>query len=117
VSVFDFALLSLATLRLIRLLVYDRITQFVRDWFFEDPISGSCPKSGFKASVGHLFGCPWCMGVWVGLFIVFFYFLTPLARFPILILAVSGVASFIQLLANMVGWKAENLKTITQDLR
>jgi hypothetical protein len=42
--------------------------------------------------------------------VVFFYFLTPLAWLPIFILAVSGVASFLQLVANMVGWTAENGK-------
>lgn len=117
ISLFDFVLLSLATFRLIRLLVYDRITEFVRDWFFAEPYPGKCPESGFKASVGHLFGCPWCMGVWIGLFVVFLYYLTPLVWFPILVLAVSGTASAIQIFANMIGWKAENLKIITQDLR
>jgi hypothetical protein len=116
ISLFDFVLLSLATFRLIRLLVYDRIMQFVRDRFFQEPVSRKCPKSGLKASIGHLFGCPWCMGVWAGLFSAFFYYLTPLAWFPVLVLAVSGIASFVQVLANMIGWKSENSKTIAQNL-
>lgn len=116
ISFFDFVLLALATFRIIRLLVYDRITQFLRDWFFETTTVGVCPKSGLKASIRHLFGCPWCMGVWVGFFVSFLYYLTPFAWFPILVLAVSGVGSFIQIVANMFGWRAENLKTITRGL-
>ncbi len=42
--------------------------------------------------------------------VAFFYMLTPYAYFPILILALAGVATFIQLFANMIGWKAEQLK-------
>ena len=117
ISSFDFILLSLAIFRLIRLLVYDRITQFIRDFFFEKPISGECPNSGFKASVGHLFGCPWCMGVWEGLFVTFLYYLTPFAWLFVLVLAASGLASFMQVAANMIGWRAENLKTATQAQR
>jgi hypothetical protein len=42
--------------------------------------------------------------------VVFFYMLTSYAYLPILILALSSVATMLQLFANMVGWKAEQLK-------
>lgn len=114
ISAFDFILLSLATFRLIRLLVYDRVTQFVRDWFFEEPVLGMPPRSGFKASLRHLFGCPWCMGIWAGFFVAFVYYLAPFAWFFILVLAIAGAASILQSLANMIGRKTARLST-TED--
>lgn len=132
VSIFDFTLMSLAVFRLVRLFVYDRITQFIRDWFIENPeMNGPvcacdlgekkstgveekagerCYASGFKASVSHLLSCPWCVGVWAALPVAYFYILAPVAKFPILVLAIAGVASLLQLLANLIGWKAEGAK-------
>ncbi len=56
VPITDFFLMTLAVMRLVGLVTYDVIMQFVRDWFFEETTVGVCPKSGFKASVGHLLG-------------------------------------------------------------
>jgi hypothetical protein len=42
--------------------------------------------------------------------VTFFYLLTPLAYFPTLILALASVATLLQLFANALGWKAEQLK-------
>ncbi len=103
ISTFDFILLSLATFRLIRLFVYDKVSLFVREYFANG-------KSGPKKTVGDLLGCPWCFGVWASTFLIFFYYVMPMAWFVILILAVSGAASFIQIFINMIGWRAEQLK-------
>ena len=46
--------------------------------------------------------------------VVFFYYLSPISWIVILMFAVGGVATFIQLMANAVGWKAENLKRKTE---
>lgn len=112
---FEFILLSLAVFRLIRLFVYDRITQFVRDWFIDGTPcdcmdGGQCARSGFNSAISHLFSCPWCVGVWAALPLVFFYFYTPFTFFLVVVLAVAGAGSFIQLVSNMFGWRAENLK-------
>lgn len=108
ISTFDFILLSLATFRLIRLFVYDKVSLFIREYFRDE-------KSGPKKTIGDLLGCPWCFGIWASTFLVFFYYVMPMAWFVILILAVSGVASFVQILANMFGWRAEHLKNQVQD--
>ncbi len=123
ISLFDLALVSLAAFRLTRLFVYDKITQFVRDWFLvkrvekadgELLIIRSPHRSGPLRTISELLGCPWCFGVWAALVVLFFYALTPLAWFPILLLAVAGVGSFLQILANMIGWRAERLKQKTE---
>ena len=124
IATFDLILIILASYRLIRLFVYDHIMQFFRDWFldkeyYEDE-RGACqvrrfpPKLGPRRTVNDLLSCPWCFGMWAGLIVPFFYFLTPYAWFFILVLAVSGVASFVQITANLVGWSAEYKKRKTK---
>lgn len=97
----DFVLMALAVTRLVRLFTYDAITAFVREWFV-----GADPRS-FRGTLGTLINCPWCTGLWFSLVVVFFYFAAPIAWYMILVLALSSLASFFQLLANVVGWSAE----------
>ena len=54
--------------------------------------------------------CPWCFGIWATTLISFFYLLTPHAYVPVLILALSSLVSLLQIVANIIGWKAEQLK-------
>ena len=120
IPVFDFVLITLATFRLTRLFVYDKITQFVRDLFLRKEILEGNPGEwvmvrhayvrGPFRTISELLACPWCFGVWAAATVAFFYFLTPYAWWPILVLAIAGVGTFLQLLSNMIGWKAEELK-------
>jgi hypothetical protein len=116
-TVVDVLLITLATFRLTRLFVYDAITKFIREQFLDVEVAARGnkmtlvkPKTGPRRTLADLFSCPWCFGLWAASTITFFYLLTPMAHFPTLVLAIAGVATFIQLLANMVGWKAEQLK-------
>jgi len=104
VSAGDFVLIALAVMRLVRLVAYDSIFGFVRDWF-----AGKDPYS-FLGTVGTLINCPWCLGLWFSFFVPFAWFATPYAWFPIFMLAVAAVGSFLMLLANLVGWSAEQKK-------
>lgn len=104
VPLMDFFLMALAIQRLVRLTTYDNITAFVREWFY-----GHDPKS-FMGSLGTLINCPWCIGLWFSLLVVFFYFATPYAWYVILILALGSMASYLQLFANFLGWSAEAKK-------
>lgn len=100
----DAIILVLATFRLTRLFAYDSITSFIREWF-----AGSNPRS-FLGTLGTLVHCPWCLGLWFSLVASFAYFMTPYAWFFLFFLALGGVATFIQILANLVGWSAEHRK-------
>jgi hypothetical protein len=42
--------------------------------------------------------------------VTFFYLLTPYALFPVILLAIAAVATLLQLLTNLVGYRAEQLK-------
>lgn len=104
VAPWDFLLMALAVFRLVRLFCYDVITKFVRD-----TLSQAKPDS-FFGTLSALLHCPWCTGLWFAFFVVFAFYATPFAWPIILVLAIAGVASFIQVLANLVGWHAEGKK-------
>jgi len=111
----DYVLITLATWRLTRLFVYDSITKFIREQFWEVKKIGKGyqlekPKVGPRRVLAESFECPWCVSVWVAATVTFFYLLTPYALFPVILLAIAAVATFLQLLANLVGQRAEQLK-------
>jgi hypothetical protein len=112
---FDFFIMMLATARLTRLMVYDKITAFFREQFL-DPVESrggyvlEKPLGGLRRTMSDLLSCPWCVSVWASATVAFFYVLTPYAFYPVLFLALSAMATLLQLLANMIGWKAEQLK-------
>ena len=116
---FDFCLLALAAFRITRLIVYDKIARWFRELFadtnefVEDGIKFVEIKpfgSGVRHTIHDLLLCPWCIGVWSALIVTFLYFIYPWAWFLILFLAVAGVSSLLQVTANLVGWRAEELK-------
>ena len=106
----DLFLITLAIFRLIRLFSYDVITKFIRDWFMD------AKENSFRHTVGALLNCPWCTGLWFSFIVVFFYFATPYAWPVILVLALAAVASFLQVLANLVGWYSEGKKKHVQGM-
>ena len=120
ITTFDLVLIILATFRLTRLFVYDKVSKFFRDWFLDEEnlisqdgellVARTRPEDGPRRTGLELLECPWCVGVWFATLVVFFYYLTTITWYFILILAVSGVSTFIQILANMIGWRAEHLK-------
>ena len=112
----DFALITLATWRLIRFFVYDSMMKWLREQFYDVKKVGKGftlvkPLTGPRRTLADLFSCPWCFGVWAAASVTFFYLITPYAFYFILFLAISAVASFLQILTNMIGWQAEKLRS------
>lgn len=115
ISLTDYILITLATWRVTRLFVYDAVTKWIREQFWNVKKIGKGyqlekPKTGPRRTLADLFDCPWCVGVWAAATVTFFYLLTPYMIFPVALLAVSAVATFLQLLSNLVGNRAEQLK-------
>lgn len=109
-EIFEFVLLILATFRLIRLFVYDKVMLWFRDIFkIEEP-------TGCFNTISSLLGCPWCFGAWGALIIVSIYYLVPFGELFIVILAIAGVGALIQLCANLIGWSAEKKKKEVQKM-
>lgn len=125
VPIFDFVLMALATFRITRLIVYDKIARWLRELFVHrrtyvengvEMVELTPRKSGFMRTIYELLQCPWCIGFWSALIIAFCYFTWNWAWFAILFLALAGAGSFVQITANAVGWTAENLKRTTEQL-
>ncbi len=93
-----------AVFRLIRLVTYDKVTNFIRHWFRKGHFES------FRYGVHELLSCPWCSGMWISLVFVPFVYHSDFIRFFAVIFAISGVATLIQLLANTIGWRAEYTK-------
>lgn len=111
----DFVLVTLATFRIVRLFVYDTITKFFREQFWDTKTVGKNimlkkPAGGPRRTLADLLSCPWCFGMWAAAVVTFFYALTPYAYFIIVFLAIAGTAALVQVFANMLGWHAEELK-------
>jgi hypothetical protein len=124
VSALDFIVLSLATLRVVQLFVYDPITDFFRELFYdkeerlgdtgEKVIVHSLAPRGPRRTVAELLSCPWCVGIWAALFVAFFYLLTPLSHFLILVCAIAGVAPLLKIAGNLLRWEALEAKERVQ---
>ncbi|MEH7108998.1 MULTISPECIES: DUF1360 domain-containing protein [Bacillaceae] len=106
-SFLQLILLSLASFRLTRLLVYDKITEFLRNPFFDEIQQETengeletyyIPKqTGIKRFFGELLSCYWCTGIWTTSVIVFLHYFFSQITIPIIsILAIAGLASIIE---------------------
>lgn len=115
----DYVLMTLASFRIVRAIVYDKLFAFFREQFYDvTEYKGSVvlvkPESGPRRTLVDLLTCPWCVSMWAVLVVSFFYMLTPYAAYPVVLLALSGVVSLLQIVANMIGWKAEQAKLDTE---
>ena len=96
IGVFDSIILSFAVFRLVRLFVYDWVTKYIRDYFEKF-------EKGPRRTLADLLECPWCTGVWMAFFVSFFYFLSPIAWYPIFLLSLSGAATYLQIIIIRIG--------------
>jgi hypothetical protein len=92
---FDFFLLSMATFRLIRLFVHDSVTEGIREYLGKF-------SSGPGKELSMLINCPWCTGIWMALVIFILYFSNPLFWYFITILALAGIGSIMQIVADRI---------------
>ncbi|WP_026583736.1 DUF1360 domain-containing protein [Bacillus sp. J33] len=103
----ELLILSLASFRLTRLIVYDKITEFIRRPFFEEveekgengetEIYLVIKQGRIRGFFGELLSCYWCTGVWsAALLYASYLFLGEWAVPLLLILTVAGIASIIE---------------------
>lgn len=103
----DFILLVLASFRITRLMVYDRITEFIRRLVLEEVTEKNevgedvvyyVSKSGkVRGFFGELISCYWCTGVWSAIFLILLYYFLPFIYTPfVLVFAIAGAAAFIE---------------------
>jgi hypothetical protein len=106
---------GLAAFRLTRLIVFEKITEFIRNPFFDESIEKDeygneevyfTPKtSGLKGWMGELLSCHWCTGIWVSIFLYFLYLHFPKIGQPlIMVLAIAAIGSMIEtILSKIIG--------------
>ena len=93
-SIKDLVFIILASYRLTRIVVFEKIFKFFRDFV------KSQEKYAVLTTLKFIITCPWCMGVWMSLIAVLLFFVVPYGKIVVYILAISGGASFIIMLAN-----------------
>ena len=107
----DLIIISIATYRMIRLMVYDRIFKLFRD------IIRSFEGTGLGDSLKTIITCPWCAGVWISLFNVAIFYLVPYGQLFIYIMSIAGIATFLQLASNIAGLSAESRQMDVREQR
>lgn len=106
IKIFDLFIIGLAAFRLTRLLIYDEVFYYIKDFAKKYQ-----KEQGFIKSASVLLTCPWCIGVWMALFSLVAYVLIPYGKFIIIILAVSALANFFHLLITWLGLNIDVKKT------
>jgi hypothetical protein len=107
IDLLTFIVLGLACFRLTRLIVFDKITESLRQPFFDEIAEENedgavevyyLPKSTpIKKFIGELLSCYWCTGVWISAAVITGYFFLPALFVPIiLVFAVAGLAAILE---------------------
>ncbi|WP_088042538.1 DUF1360 domain-containing protein [Bacillus sp. EAC] len=103
-------LLTLASFRLTRLVVYDKITSFLRRPFIDEiiieedgmPVTYTKIKGkGIQYFIGELLSCTWCSGMWCTAFLLLIYVLFPhVGEIVIILLSIAGAAGVVEAVVN-----------------
>ncbi|PJC56483.1 hypothetical protein CO026_00035 [Candidatus Kaiserbacteria bacterium CG_4_9_14_0_2_um_filter_41_32] len=115
----DFTLITLSTFRLTRLFMYDQITKWFRDQFYdlrkaENGYVLEKPTTGPRRTIADLFSCPWCLGMWMAAMVTFFYLITSWVYYLAIFLSASAVAALLQLISTFIGVQTEKIKAETE---
>ena len=105
---YDLVLVGLAVFRAIHLLTYDKIFEMVRTAFMD--VKGARLKiaeRGWRRLVCEFLQCIWCTGMWSAVIVATVYFLGPWGKFAVLVMAVAGLGSLLQLLAKALAAQAD----------
>ncbi|KON89400.1 sporulation protein [Sporosarcina globispora] len=103
----ELVILTLASFRLTRLIVFDKITEFLRRPFLEEveekdengeiEVYWVVKEGRVRGFFGELLSCYWCTGVWSALFLyALYYFYVSWAAPVLVILSVAGLAAIIE---------------------
>jgi hypothetical protein len=97
----SYIMLILASYRLTHLIVFDKITEFIRKPFMKKievkTDDGTKTKEVPKSMFGYLLNCYWCAGVWSAIFLGGFYLLLPKAAIVfIFIMSIAGGQAIIE---------------------
>ncbi|MBN1157911.1 MAG: DUF1360 domain-containing protein [Bacteroidales bacterium] len=92
----DLVIIMLAAYRMTRIVVFEKIFKFFRDFI------RTKEKFAVLNTIKFIVTCPWCMGVWMSLIAVLLFFVIPYGKIIVYIMAIAGMASLIIMLANLM---------------
>ncbi len=101
-------LVILATYRMTRILVFEKILKHFRDALKRRE------NLYVIGTIHSMVTCPWCAGVWVTLIIIVFYFLVPYGALLVYVLALAGLASMVILVSNLLHMYTERRQRMHQ---
>jgi hypothetical protein len=101
ISWMTYIMLILASYRLTHLIVFDKISEFIRKPFVKivnvKTDAGTITKEVPKSMFGYLLNCYWCAGIWSAILLGGAYLLFPKATFVfILMFSIAGGQSIIE---------------------
>jgi hypothetical protein len=111
ISLLDLFLICVASYRLMRLIVYDRLFKLFRDMI------RSFSGTGLGDSLVSIVTCPWCVGVWIALLNVVIFYIVPFGGLFIYVMSIAGIATFFQIGVNIVGMAAEEKQMDVKEKR
>ncbi|MCZ7551536.1 MAG: hypothetical protein B6D39_01330 [Anaerolineae bacterium UTCFX2] len=114
-SIFDLALLSLATFRLGRMVAYDTVFEPLRAPFCvtvpDSTGAGDTvePKgTGARYAMGQLLSCPLCSGTWISAGLIYaLYFLPTPTRAFLFIIAAVAIAEMLGSVTEALSWSGQ----------
>ncbi|NPC92940.1 DUF1360 domain-containing protein [Bacillus sp. WMMC1349] len=102
ISWLTFTILILASYRLTHLIVFDKITEFIRKPFMKkkktiDQQGHTNIEKVPKSKFGYLLNCYWCAGIWCALIIGLGYLFIPKISIPLIfILSIAGAQAILE---------------------
>jgi hypothetical protein len=112
ITFLNLVILSLASFRLTRLIVFDKITEFIREPFFDEmeevneegekELYYIPKKEGVKKFFGELLSCYWCTGIWTTTGLVLLSYFIPYFQIVIMILAIAGLAAILETIVQQI---------------
>jgi hypothetical protein len=101
ISTRDLIVLMLASYRLTRIVVFEKIFKYARDFIRDNG------RFYFFSTLQFIVTCPWCAGVWMVLIMIVFFYLIPYGDLLAYALAIAGAASFFVQAVNLMGLHLE----------
>jgi len=102
ISWMTYIMIILASYRFTHLIVFDKITEFIRDPFLRkkkviDESGHAHTEKNPTSMFGYLLTCYWCAGVWSAIILGTLFLLSPRIAMPIIfIFSIAGAQSIIE---------------------
>lgn len=112
---FDVAIIVLASWRLVRFFANDGTTKFFREQFYDLKKTARTatlekPATGPRRTILDIILSPWSFGLGITFLVTFCYLISAYLFYPILLLALAGLVSLLQIVAQLLEYKTEQIK-------